>query len=453
MMDGFRLQMAHELSSGVLYALQSDRSSCVSITIDDSHSGIQDDTAKHGQSDCDDIEIDQTDQLGDEDPNDIFALKWGKDHYFKYLLRLKRMPYTEEQCPFERDFIRKVVKEMESTLNPLKVLEIFHYLMETESDVKLTASVCTTRINKIIVWPETYTLPAKVASAGKYPLFKKVLLVVLSVVFAIEIVYKVCSRLQLYLLNPYVSCVHSTRAQKNSLCRIEVLVHYIYGAAIALLFPETDSRLLTHVNLNYLLCPAIVDPFRGPYYRIIGLFHQTLCLLFVDKLVRLAGGPTPAEGRMELYYNGSYGTICQIGWDLVDATVVCKSLGYAAALVAMGGAAMVLVQGRHNHSSDQCAEDAQVICRQLGFSGTSVAFSNAYFGAGSSNQPIWLDDVNCIGTETNVGQCLSGGWGIPQLCALGRCWSPQLIRLAGGPTPAEGRVELYYNGSPCDQKG
>eukprot|EP00731_Ephydatia_muelleri_P035997 Em0189g1a len=104
---------------------------------------------------------------------------------------------------------------------------------------------------------------------------------------------------------------------------------------------------------------------------------------------------------MELYYNGSYGTICQIGWDLVDATVVCKSLGYAAALVAMGGAAMVLVQ-----------EDAQVICCQLGFSGTSVAFSNAYFGAGSSNQPIWLDDVNCLGTETNVGQCLSGGWGI-----------------------------------------
>ena len=47
-----------------------------------------------------------------------------------------------------------------------------------------------------------------------------------------------------------------------------------------------------------------------------------------------------------------------------------------------------------------------------GLLGTSVAFSNAYFGAGSSNQPIWLDDVNCLGTETNVGQCLSGGWGI-----------------------------------------
>eukprot|EP00731_Ephydatia_muelleri_P036463 Em0259g6a len=134
MMGGFRLQMAHELSCGVLYALQSDRSSCVSITIDDSHSGIQDDTAKHGQSDCDDMEIDQTDQLGDDgdmddednadesdeertadpnflvptyenepDPNDIFGLKWG-----------------EEQCPFEREFIRKVVKEMEPTIRVIQ---------------------------------------------------------------------------------------------------------------------------------------------------------------------------------------------------------------------------------------------------------------------------------------------------------------------------------------------
>eukprot|EP00731_Ephydatia_muelleri_P013581 Em0007g891a len=119
---------------------------------------------------------------------------------------------------------------------------------------------------------------------------------------------------------------------------------------------------------------------------------------------------------MELYYNGSYGTICQIGWDLVDATVVCKSLGYAAALVAMGGAAMVLVQGRHSHSSDQCA----------------VAISNAYFGAGSSNQPIWLDDVN-------MGQCLSGGWGIHNCVHMEdagvRCSGRQLVRLASGPTP------------------
>eukprot|EP00731_Ephydatia_muelleri_P033857 Em0040g7a len=102
----------------------------------------------------------------------------------------------------------------------------------------------------------------------------------------------------------------------------------------------------------------------------------------------------------------------------------------------------------HNHSSDQCAEDAQVICCQLGFSGTSVAFSNAYFGAGSSNQPIWLDDVNCLGTETNVGQLPEWRMGYPQLRAHGRCWSevfclgqhPGLVcrSLSGWPTPPLG---------------
>lgn len=53
---------------------------------------------------------------------------------------------------------------------------------------------------------KTYTLPAQVTSTRKDPVFKKVLLVVLSIVFGIEIVYKVVSRQLLYLLNPCHVC-------------------------------------------------------------------------------------------------------------------------------------------------------------------------------------------------------------------------------------------------------
>eukprot|EP00731_Ephydatia_muelleri_P035115 Em0098g1a len=140
---------------------------------------------------------------------------------------------------------------------------------------------------------------------------------------------------------------------------------------------------------------------------------------------------------MELYYNGSYGTICQIGWDWWMPLLCARALEMQQHWFAMGGAAYGPGTG-HSHSSDQCAEDAQVICCQLGFSGTSVAFSNAYFGAGSSNQPI-------CSTRTPVHVMM---W-----CLIFVLTGRQLVRLASGPTPTEGRVELYCNGSPYDQKG
>ena len=38
--------------------------------------------------------------------------------------------------------------------------------------------------------------------------------------------------------------------------------------------------------------------------------------------------------------------------------------------------------------------------------------STGYFGSGSSGQRIWLDNVQCTGTEANLWDCQSDGWGI-----------------------------------------
>ena len=73
---------------------------------------------------------------------------------------------------------------------------------------------------------------------------------------------------------------------------------------------------------------------------------------------------------MEILDQGSWGTICDDGWDLDDAHVVCRQLGCGQALNATG---------------------------------------SAHFGAGSG--PIWLDHLNCIGKESHVWRCPSREWG------------------------------------------
>ena len=45
-------------------------------------------------------------------------------------------------------------------------------------------------------------------------------------------------------------------------------------------------------------------------------------------MIRLQGGTYTNLGRVEVYFNGQWGTICDDGFNSTDALVLCKQLGY-----------------------------------------------------------------------------------------------------------------------------
>ncbi|XP_027030204.2 neurotrypsin isoform X4 [Tachysurus fulvidraco] len=134
--------------------------------------------------------------------------------------------------------------------------------------------------------------------------------------------------------------------------------------------------------------------------------------------VRLSGGATAYEGRVEVYHAGQWGTVCDDQWD---------------------------------------NNDAEVVCRQLSLGGTAKAWVGAYFGAGVGR--VLLDEVSCTGNELSIEQCPKTAWG-EHNCDhsedAGVSCTPLTdgsVRLVGGAGGFEGRLEVHYHGrwgTVCD---
>ncbi|KAL3892086.1 hypothetical protein ACJMK2_004323 [Sinanodonta woodiana] len=92
---------------------------------------------------------------------------------------------------------------------------------------------------------------------------------------------------------------------------------------------------------------------------------------YYSSQIRLVNGSNCLEGRVEVYYNGEWGTVCDDFWDSYDAVVVCRMLGYS-------------------------TDGATAVCC-AGF------YSN-------NNLDIILDDVSCSGYESSIYSCSHSPW-------------------------------------------
>ena len=50
--------------------------------------------------------------------------------------------------------------------------------------------------------------------------------------------------------------------------------------------------------------------------------------------LQLVNGSNQLEGTVQVLYNGTWGSVCDNNWDILDAHVVCHQLGYVDAIAA-----------------------------------------------------------------------------------------------------------------------
>ncbi|XP_031453625.1 deleted in malignant brain tumors 1 protein-like [Phasianus colchicus] len=128
--------------------------------------------------------------------------------------------------------------------------------------------------------------------------------------------------------------------------------------------------------------------------------------------LRLVNGQNRCQGRVELFYNGAWGTVCDDSWDMDDANVVYVSLRLVNGRNRCEGRVEVHYQGNWGTVCDDSwdLQDAQVVCSQLGCGRAVSALGNANFSQGSGE--ILLDDVQCKGNEAYLWECPSRGWSV-----------------------------------------
>lgn len=102
------------------------------------------------------------------------------------------------------------------------------------------------------------------------------------------------------------------------------------------------------------------------------------------------------EGRVEICFKGRWGTVCHNSWDYHDAEVVCRQLGFGSIGKPFSGDEHSQMLTSHPYVG-------------------AVAFTGSHYGPGKG--PVYLSNVRCTGSESNITKCSRSLFGdVPSAC-------------------------------------
>lgn len=100
-------------------------------------------------------------------------------------------------------------------------------------------------------------------------------------------------------------------------------------------------------------------------------FNRFFVLSLTDsKIIRLVNGTSSCSGRVEVYHNAEWGTICDDRWGIPEVIVACHEMN--------------------------CGNPI-------------AATYKSFYGQGKDQ--VWMDDVECTGQEKSLADCSHRGFG------------------------------------------
>ena len=183
-----------------------------------------------------------------------------------------------------------------------------------------------------------------------------------------------------------------------------------------------------YVDFSYVLSPSSSPPLSPPPSPPLLPPTATLPLSYLP--IRLVNGTHTsnntqnlAMGYVEIFYNETWGTVCDSSWGIEDANIACRQLGTCVRDTVCVGESFIVLHHFFSSfllSSLHCFLSPFIsppLSLPPGFNGSLLATSRGLLGRANYSTPIFLNNLVCLGDELALSQCHHSPIGDTSYCS------------------------------------